>query len=80
MPAEIRHLALHTGHLVEVSERDRPFVSGELLVHLGAASPADTWRKRLAEMEAAGATEVAYQPAGPDIRHELAAFVAMARG
>jgi 5,10-methylenetetrahydromethanopterin reductase len=31
-------------------------------------------------MEEAGATEVAYQPAGPDIARELEAFINAARG
>jgi hypothetical protein len=31
-------------------------------------------------MEAAGATEVAYQPASPDIARELEAFITAARG
>jgi 5,10-methylenetetrahydromethanopterin reductase len=33
---------------------------------------------RLASMEAAGATEIALQPGGPDIERELRAFAAMA--
>jgi 5,10-methylenetetrahydromethanopterin reductase len=80
VPPRTRHLALHSGHLVEVSERDRPFVTGELLAAGGAALSAEGWRERLAAVEAAGATEVAYQPAGPDIPRELEAFAEAFRG
>jgi 5,10-methylenetetrahydromethanopterin reductase len=79
VPPRARHLALHAGHMVEVNERDRPFVVGELLAAGGWALPAQGWRERLAAAEAAGATEVAYQPAGPDIRRELEAFADAAR-
>jgi 5,10-methylenetetrahydromethanopterin reductase len=80
VPANARHLALHSGHMVEVSDRDRPFITGELLAAGGAALSAQGWRERLAGAEAAGATEVAYQPAGPDIPRELEAFAAAVRG
>lgn len=74
VPAEIRHIAVHDGHLWAVNNRDRPFVTGEVLAATGAAMSAAAWRDKLAEFEAAGATEIAYQPAGPDIRRELEAF------
>ena len=77
VPRAERHLALHEGHLIAVNERDAPFVTGELLASLELALPPDAWRDRLARMEAAGATEVAYQPAGPDIPRELEAFAAL---
>jgi 5,10-methylenetetrahydromethanopterin reductase len=80
VPAATRHLALHDGHLTHVNPIDRPFVTGELLRMTGAALPAEGWREKLAALEAAGATEVAYQPAGRDIRRELEAFAALAAG
>jgi 5,10-methylenetetrahydromethanopterin reductase len=80
VPAESRHLAMHYGHLVLVNEHDRPYVTGVLLTQLGLVLSAAGWRKRLAQREAAGATEVAYQPAGPDIARELEAFITAARG
>src|SRR5262249_43543577 len=73
-PADRRHLALHDRHLIAVNERDRPFVTGELLAQLGLALPRAAWRERAALLESQGATEIAYQPAGPDIPRELAAF------
>jgi 5,10-methylenetetrahydromethanopterin reductase len=80
VPAERRHLAMHYGHLVLVNEHDRPYVTGALLTQLGLARSAAGWREHLAQMEEAGATEVAYQPAGPDIARELEAFISAARG
>jgi 5,10-methylenetetrahydromethanopterin reductase len=80
VPAAERHLAMHRGHLAVVNEHDRPFVAGELLAGGGLALPRAAWRERLAELEGAGATEIAYQPAGPDIPRELEAFAAMAAG
>jgi 5,10-methylenetetrahydromethanopterin reductase len=78
--AEQRHLALHDRHLVGVNDRDRPFVTGEALVAAGLALEPAQLRARLEQLEAGGATEVAYQPAGPDIARELEAFAAAARG
>lgn len=78
VPAERRHLEMHHGHLARVNEIDRPFITGDGLTAMGLALGTDGWRARLAELEGAGATEVAYQPAGPDIPRELEAFARMA--
>ncbi|WP_324191955.1 LLM class flavin-dependent oxidoreductase [Nocardia puris] len=80
VPAETRHLELHDGHLWSVSERDRPFVDGRVLAASGAAMSAAAWRDRLAELASNGATEIAYQPAGPDVPRELEAFATAMRG
>ena len=81
VPAHRRHLAIHEGHLVEPSPLDLAsgVITGELLAQLRHAAAPESWRERLAGWEAAGITEVAYQPAGPDIPRELRAFMAMAR-
>ena len=79
-PQRERHLALHEGHLIEPNERDRAVVSGETLAAFGLARTAGAWRDHLAAQEAAGATEIAYQPAGPDIAGELRRFIEMTRG
>lgn len=79
-PAEVRHLALHEGHLCEVNDRDRQFVTSELLAGLGLALDREGWKEKLAPLEAAGVTEVAYQPAGPDIPRELEAFAKVMHG
>jgi 5,10-methylenetetrahydromethanopterin reductase len=71
---------MHYGHLVVVHERDRPFVTPQLIEGSGLALSASGWREKLAALEQDGATEIAYQPAGPDIPGELEAFAKAARG
>ncbi len=80
VPTDERHLAMHDLHLIGVNERDRPFITPEVMAMLGVAwSPAQL-REQLAQREEAGITEIAYQPAGPDIERELAAFIEAATG
>jgi 5,10-methylenetetrahydromethanopterin reductase len=78
VPADRRHIALHDGHLIEMNERDAKVVSGDMLRSFGYARSASEWRDRLADLEAEGATEIAYQPAGADIAGELKRFAAAA--
>lgn len=73
---EEEHLVRHYGHLAIVNERDRPFIDGELLTKLQLALPREGWREKLGALEAAGATEVIFQPIG-DIPRELEAFAAL---
>ena len=77
-----RHLAVHDGHLVAMNEHDRlawPEASA-LVKALTLTGTAGEIRDRLSALADAGVTEVAYQPAGPDIGRELAAFARAARG
>ena len=80
VPDRTRHLAMHDGHLVGINDHDRPFVTGEFLSRHGLALERAAWRDRVAELEAKGATEIAYQPAGANIPRELEAFAEMVRG
>src|ERR1035437_5867734 len=80
IPDESRHLAMHYGHLVHVNAHDRAFVTGELLSGFGLTLTGEAWREQLAQIEEAGATEIAFQPAGPDIPGELEALAEAARG
>jgi 5,10-methylenetetrahydromethanopterin reductase len=79
VPADERHLAMHDLHLIGVNERDRPFITAEVVGALGYAWTAPELRDRLAGLEAAGITDVAYQPAG-DIPTELEAFATAVDG
>jgi len=72
-----RHLAVHDGHLTvlgppdqELLTRAAPLLASWTMTGTGADIGA-----RLRALPAAGITEVAYQPMGPDIPRELAAFV-----
>lgn len=70
-----RHLAVHEDHLVALTERDRPYVSGEAILGLTVSGTREQVAEKLRVMAASGVTEVAYQPAGPDIERELTAFM-----
>jgi 5,10-methylenetetrahydromethanopterin reductase len=77
VPPDERHLALHDGHLIDANERDRLVVTGDLLTTMGFARTREGWHHHLDSLAAGGATEVAYQPAGPDIPAELERFAAL---
>jgi 5,10-methylenetetrahydromethanopterin reductase len=74
VPEDERHLAIHDLHLIGVNERDRSLVTPEVLTTAGAVFTPGELRQRLDAMAAAGMTEIAYQPAGPDIARELESF------
>ncbi|MGZ4676714.1 MAG: LLM class flavin-dependent oxidoreductase [Acidimicrobiia bacterium] len=78
VPVHLRHLAIHEDHLVRVTERDRPLLSGDGLTTFTWTGDAATLRARLDATEAAGTSEILFQPEGPDIERELRAFMAMA--
>jgi 5,10-methylenetetrahydromethanopterin reductase len=76
IPASVRHLSVHAGHLVEVTERDRPYVTPELIASFTFTGSADEVRERIGARFEEGVDEVAFQPAGPDIPRELESFFA----
>ena len=80
VPASVRHLAVHAGHLVELTEQDRPYVTPELLTAFTCTGSPSEVRARIEAKRAEGVTEVAFQPAGPDIPRELESFHAAVRG
>ncbi|HSB88102.1 MAG TPA: LLM class flavin-dependent oxidoreductase [Ilumatobacteraceae bacterium] len=75
----LRHLELHTGHLTALNRHDEKVMTGEIAARLTRSGTAAEWRQRLIAAAAAGATEVAYQPAGDDLRSELETFIDAAR-
>ena len=77
LPADERHLAVHEGHMVEVSALDRPHIASSLGALTFSGTEAQL-RERIAQLEAEGLTELVYQPLGPDIPAELDAFAKMA--
>lgn len=80
VPESVRHLAVHAGHLVEVTERDRPHLTPELIGSFTYTGSAAEVRRRIEARRDAGVTEVAFQPAGPDLVGELEAFHDAVRG
>jgi 5,10-methylenetetrahydromethanopterin reductase len=77
-----RHLVVHEQHCVGLNHADQAgWDAGahamlETSTISGTASQVMDGLKRLGEQ---GVTEIVYQPAGPDIRRELEAFIAAAR-
>jgi 5,10-methylenetetrahydromethanopterin reductase len=74
VPPNAKHLALHDRHLIAINDHDRPFVTGALLEQNGLALTAAGWRERVDMLASMGATEIAFQPGGPDIAGELTRF------
>nr|MDT0667396.1 hypothetical protein [Micromonospora sp. DSM 115978] len=73
-------LAVHEGHAVALTERDRAGIAaaGPAILNTGWTGDAATVNARLAAAAAAGVTEVVYAPAGPDVPAELEAFASAA--
>jgi 5,10-methylenetetrahydromethanopterin reductase len=78
LPERERHLRIHEGHLTFVNALDTGIITGELAAALTFTGETKALRARLEELVEAGVTEVAFQPAGPDVARELAAFAQMA--
>jgi 5,10-methylenetetrahydromethanopterin reductase len=77
LPESERHLAVHEGHLVRVTEREQHLLDPSLVSFSWTAEAADL-RARLDALEQQGATEILYAPMGPDVSRELRAFREMA--
>jgi 5,10-methylenetetrahydromethanopterin reductase len=77
--ARRRHIETHRGHLTELTDLERPFVTPELIRRGTDTGTADEMRSHLDELERSGVTGVLYFPAGPDIPRELEAFAATVR-
>jgi 5,10-methylenetetrahydromethanopterin reductase len=73
---ERRHLAVHEGHLVSLSDRDELIMAeaGNLVGKWTTTGSAAQVRSRIDALAEAGIREVAYQPIGPDLPRELSAF------
>jgi 5,10-methylenetetrahydromethanopterin reductase len=69
-----RHLAVHDRHLVSVTEHDRPYITGDLIRAFTYTGTRGEVAEKIATAGAAGVTEIAFQPAGPDIPRELEVF------
>jgi len=74
-PAE-RHLAVHEGHVVTLTARDRGILdaAGEAIASSGWCGPASVIARHFSGAGDAGITEVVYAPAGPDIANEIRRF------
>ena len=79
-PEGERHLEVHEGHATTVTDLDRILVeaAGEGVVGMGWVADAEGIRKKSAEAEAMGTTEIIYAPSGPDLERELRVFAEVA--
>lgn len=73
VPPRERHLATHEGHLARLTDLDHHAVveAADLLPLVTFTGTAAQLRDKAAALEAKGVTEIAYQPAGPDVVGEL---------
>lgn len=78
VPRHERHLHTHRGHLTYPNEIDRTVLTGDFIRRFTFTGEAAALRERMAALQARGVTEIAYQPAGPDIPRELTTFAWMA--
>ncbi|MBI2206107.1 MAG: LLM class flavin-dependent oxidoreductase [Candidatus Rokubacteria bacterium] len=78
IPERERHLHTHRGHLTYPNDVDRAVLTGEIVRRYTLTGEADALRERIVQLGTRGVTEIAYQPAGPDIPRELTAFARMA--
>jgi 5,10-methylenetetrahydromethanopterin reductase len=71
-----RHLAIHDGHLAVLGQYDKALLAraAPLLPKWTMTGTRAEIVARLAKLSSAGVSEIAYQPMGPDIPRELAAF------
>jgi 5,10-methylenetetrahydromethanopterin reductase len=74
IPAEKRHLETHCGHLIEVTDLERPLVTASLVKQATGTGTRDEVRAALQGIEKQGVQGVLYGPMGHDIPRELAAF------
>jgi 5,10-methylenetetrahydromethanopterin reductase len=82
VPAEERHLLVHSRHCVGLNDADAAAwdAGGHAMLEQATMSgTAGRLSSRLAELAGHGVTELVFQPCGPDVRRELEAFMDTAR-
>jgi 5,10-methylenetetrahydromethanopterin reductase len=77
VPEDRRHLHVHEGHCVAVPAREKALLDPGLGAMTFSGTETEL-RERWSALAAAGATELAYAPAGPDIPRELRAMARVA--
>lgn len=79
VPAEIRHLEVHQGHCVDLSNHhDSQHLDMTKIKEMSFTGTPDELRARMDAMEAAGATEIMYGSMGSDPARELRKFAEVA--
>ena len=75
-----RHIELHRGHLTELTDLERPWVTPELIRSATDTGSPEEMRTHIQKLAEDGVSGVLYFPAGPDIPRELAAFAECVSG
>ncbi len=77
-----RHWAVHEGHMIAVSDRDRAVVAraGPAILQSGWTGDAESVHARAVAARAGGVTELVFGPTGSDVGRELASFATAVRG
>jgi 5,10-methylenetetrahydromethanopterin reductase len=78
IPADRRHLETHRGHLIEVTDLERPLVGADLIRQATGSGTRTEVQRSLQEIEGRGVRGVLYGPMGRDIPRELTAFAVTA--
>lgn len=76
--SERRHLAVHSGHCVELNEADQAAWDAggySVLKDVTISGTRDEVRRNVDGLASRGVTEIVFQPCGPDIRSELERFL-----
>jgi len=76
--ARRRHIETHRGHLTELTEIERPWVTPELIRSATETGTPAEMASRLGELAESGVAGVIYFPAGPNLRRELESFARVA--
>lgn len=77
-PRERRHLAVHSGHCVELNTADRAawYAGGSgTLRDVTLSGTREQIRRRLDDYRSRGITEIVFQPCGPHVQRELERFL-----
>jgi 5,10-methylenetetrahydromethanopterin reductase len=73
-----RHVETHRGHLIEVTDVERPLITPDLIRRTTATGTADEVAAALSAIATDGLSGIRYAPTGPDIGRELRAMAAVA--
>ena len=76
--AKFRHLSLHRGHNLDVSNGHDALVDVSAAKQMTFTGTREELRERLAQLEARGATGVIFGTSGYDVERELKAYAAVA--
>lgn len=82
-PHSLRHLQIHQGHMMEMNDADLAAWRAGGHASVGSVTlsgNAARVRSTVTALARAGATEIMYEPSGPDIDRELETFLAAVRG